>query len=164
MKKVFLMAALACLALFSSCEKQGVDHTGDLTGNLYGVWALQTKTVTVQDSNGETTTPVDYSGVHFYLAMGEFPFPHAITKKGSFTDLDLDDVDVDAVTFSFNADEKKITFNKKLWLSDEMLTYNMILNGTFDVLELKEKSLVISQTSTLLSETTTTTYSFQKME
>ena len=45
MKNFFYMAAIACLALFTSCEKQGVDHTGDDTGKLYGRWVLDTKNV-----------------------------------------------------------------------------------------------------------------------
>ena len=38
MKAKFLMAAIACLALFSACDKTGVPNTGDDTGNLYGIW------------------------------------------------------------------------------------------------------------------------------
>jgi len=162
MKKLLFAAAIACLAIFSSCDKQGVIHTGDVSGNLYGVWALSTKTEVYQSGSSEnekTEKTTDYSKVHFYLALGEFPFPHAIAKKGSFSDIDLDDVDVDAVMFSFNADQKKISFSKRLWLSDELLSYNMILDGTFDVLELTEERFVIQQTSNLLG---TTTYSFTR--
>ena len=163
MKKFMFTAVLACLAaLFVSCE-DGVSHTGDETGTLYGVWALNNKTEVFQNSNGEITPKsVDYSGVHFYLALSEFPFPHAIAKKGSFTNFDLDDVDVDAVTFTYNQDQKKISFNKRLWLSDELLTYNMILSGTFDVLQLDDKTLSICQEETLLGTTTKTTYTFQR--
>ena len=161
--KRFVLAAAAVLAvLFSSCEKQEVQHTGDLSGNLYGVWALETKTETYQSNSSggkQTTREIDYSGVNFYLAMGEFPFPHAIAKKGSFTTFDLDDVDVDAVIFTYNAEKQQIEFKKRLWLSDNFLTYNMILDGTFDVLELSEKRFVIQQTGVL---TGTTTYSFSR--
>lgn len=158
MKKTFLLAVIVCLALFTSCEKQGVPHTGDLTGNIYGIWELTTKTETIQTSEGIDTKEADYTKVHFYLALAEFPIPHAIAKKGSFTDLDLDDVDVDGSTFTFNADQKKISFKKVLWLSDELLTYNMLLTGTFDVLELTDKTLVIRQEETLLNRTVTYTY------
>lgn len=150
------------MALFTSCEKEGVPHTGDKTGDLYGVWILNTKAETVVTDSEVNTTETDYTKVHFYLALSEFPFPHAIAKKGSFTDIDLDDVDVDAVTFTYNADESKISFKKKLWLSDELFTYNMILDGTFDVKELTEKTLVISQENALLKKTTS--YSFVKQE
>jgi len=162
MKKFLFAAAVASLAIFASCEKQGVTHTGDVSGDLYGVWALDTKTEVYQPNSAggeKTEKTTDYSEVHFYLALGELPFPHAIAKKGSFTEFDLDDVDVDAVTFTFNADQKKISFNKRLWLSDNLLTYNMILDGTFDVLELTDKKFVIQQTSALLG---TTTYSFTR--
>lgn len=158
MKKTFLLAVIVCLALFTSCEKQGVPHTGDLTGNIYGIWELTTKTEAIQTSEGIDTKEADYTKVHFYLALAEFPIPHAIAKKGSFTDLDLDDVDVDGSTFTFNADQKKISFKKVLWLSDELLTYNMLLTGTFDVLELTDKTLVIRQEETLLNRTVTYTY------
>ena len=162
MKKIILAAAIACMALLASCQK-GVIHTGDKTGTLYGVWALNTKTEAIQTSDGKVTQEqVDYSGVHFYLTLSELPFPHAIAKKGSFTDLDLDDVDVDAVTFTYNQDQKKISFSKKLWLSDGLLTYNMILNGTFDVVELTDKTLVLRQEEPLLQKTTT--YAFLRYE
>ena len=58
MKKLFLMAAVACLALFVSCEK-GVDHTGDSTGGLYGIWALKTKTEITHKTDGDVTKEVD---------------------------------------------------------------------------------------------------------
>ncbi len=149
--------------LSSSCDKVDVPHTGDTSGNLYGVWALQTKTEvsgTISDKE-PTTKEVDYSSVHFYLAFGEIPFPHAIAKKGSFTSLDLDDVDVDAVTITYNADQKKISFKDPIWLSDQLLKYNMILDGTFDVLELTDKKFVIEQGNSTVG---TTTYSFTRFE
>jgi hypothetical protein len=156
MKKLLFAAAIACLALFTSCEKQGVPHTGDTTGNLYGVWALDTKTEVTGTGDKQTTNTVDYTACHFYLTFGEFPFPHAIAKKGSFTEFDLEDVDVDAVTFTYNANQSKITFNKRLWLSDSIV-YHMILDGTFDVLELTDKKFVLRQTN-LLGGTTTYAY------
>ena len=71
MKKILFAAALACLALFTSCEKEGVENTGDTSGNLYGVWVLDT--VAESAGAGKEVTETDYSGVHFYLALGEFP-------------------------------------------------------------------------------------------
>ena len=161
MKRLFYLAVIACMALFTSCEKEGVPHSGDMTGNLYGIWALTTKTTSTQASDGNTTTKeTDYTKTHFYIALSEFPFPHVIAKKGSFTDLDLDDVDVDAARFTYNSDEKKISFLKTMWLSDEILTYNMILSGTFDVVELSQSKLVIQQAVGGV----TTAYSFQRRE
>ena len=158
MNKFFYLIAIACMALFSSCEGNDVDHTGDNTGNLYGVWQLTTKSEVTTDSEGKTTSTeeVDYTKVHFYLTFGEFPFPHVVAKKGSLSSLDLDDVDVDAVKFTYNTDEKKINFQKTIWLSDEFFTYNMLLKGTFDVLELTKNNFVIQQT--ILNTTTTYTY------
>ena len=143
MKKLLFFAAVACLALFSSCEKQGIDHTGDLTGAIYGVWALDSKTTTTKDSDGEEVQDeVDYSSFHFYLSLSEPRL--AIAKKGSFTQLDLDDVDVDSAQFSFNKDKKQISFDDTLWLSEGLL-YHMRLNGVYDVLELTDTKLVIQQ-------------------
>ena len=152
MKKFLFAAAIACLALFTSCEKEGGENTGDTSGNLYGVWLLDT--VAEAPGAGEEASETDYSGVHFYLALGEFPFPHAIAKKGSFTDFDLDDVDVDAVGFTYNEDQKKISFKKKIWLSDGFLKYNMILDGTLDVLELTDKKFVIRKSDSFAGVTT----------
>lgn len=158
MKKTFLLAVIACIALFTSCEKQGVPHTGDLTGNIYGIWELTSKPEAIQTSEGVDKKDYDYTKVHFYLALAEFPIPHAIAKKGSFTDLDLDDVDVDGSTFTFNAEQKKISFKKILWLTDELLTYSMLLSGTFDVLELTDNTFVIQQEEPLIKRTVTYTY------
>ena len=158
MKKTFLLAVIVCLALFTSCEKQGVPHTGDLTGNIYGIWQLTQKSEAIQTSEGVDKKDYDYTKVHFYLALAEFPIPHAIAKKGSFTDLDLDDVDVDGSTFTFNAEQKKISFKKILWLTDELLAYSMLLSGTFDVLELTDNTFVIQQEEPLIKRTVTYTY------
>ena len=143
MKKFLYAAAFACLSLFISCEKQGVDHTGDLTGSLYGVWAMDSKTTVATDSNGkENRSEVDYSSCHFFLSLSEPRL--AIAKKGSFTQLDLDDVDVDGVLFSYNSAKKQISFDKTIWLSDGVL-YHMRLFGTYDILELTDTKLVFQQ-------------------
>lgn len=143
MKKLLFAAAIACLALFTSCERQGVDHTGDLSGNLYGVWALDSKTTITTDSNGkEVRDEVDYSSFHFYLALSEPRL--AIAKKGSFTQLDLDDVDVDGAQFSYNASKHQISFDDTLWLS-EGLFYHMKLYGLYEILELSDTKLVFQQ-------------------
>jgi len=159
MKKLIYLAAIACMALFVSCEK--VSHTGDETGNLYGIWALTTKTTITQDSEGNTTSQeVDYTKNHFYLVFSEFPFPNAVGKKGSLSNLDLDDVDVDAVKFSYNAEQNKINFDGTIWLSDDVLTRNMLLTGTFNVSELTQNKFVIQQTVGNL----TTVYSYVKQK
>lgn len=160
MKKIFYLAAIACITLLTSCEGMDLPHTGDITGNIYNIWRLNKKTEAVQTDDGIKTNDYDYTKVHFYLVLSEFPVPHAIAKKGSLSDLDLDDVDVDGSTFSFNADQRKISFKKVLWLSDELLTYNMVLTGTFNVLELTDTKLVISQEETFVKRTVT--YTFEK--
>ena len=150
-----LLLAVAVAALLVSCEKENDFHTGDLSGTLYGIWALDTKTEIYKSGETEKTDVYDYSKNHFYLSLSEPRI--AMAKKGSFTELDLDDVDVDAVTFSYNSDKKTIKFDKVLWLSDEFLTCNMILSGTFDVTELTDKTFVIKQLD-LLGKTTVYSY------
>ena len=130
MKKLLFAAVFACL--FTSCGVSSVKHTGDLTGSIYGVWEL--------DSRDQ----VDYSGVHFYLSLSEPRI--ALAKKGSFTQLDLKDVDVDGSQFSYNASRKQISFTKTLWLT-QGLQYEMRLSGTYKILELTRTKLVFLKES-----------------
>lgn len=143
MKKLFVAALTACLTLFTSCGVSNVRHTGDLTGSIYGVWAL------------ESRNQVDYSGVHFYLSLSEPRI--ALAKKGSFTQFDLKDVDVDGSQFSYNASKKQISFTKTLWLT-QGLSYEMRLSGTYKVLEMTRTKLVIQKESLGVK----TTYAFRR--
>ena len=142
MKKLFFAAVIACLAL-TSCGVSNVRHTGDLTGSIYGIWALDSK------------NQVDYSGVHFYLSLSEPRI--ALAKKGSFTQLDLKDVDVDGSQFSYNATKKQIGFTITLWLT-EGLQYEMRLSGTYNILEMTRTKLVIQKESMGVK----TIYSFRR--
>ena len=139
---MFFAAVIACLA-FTSCGVSKVGHTGDLTGSIYGIWAL------------ESRNQVDYSGVHFYLSLSEPRI--ALAKKGSFTQFDLKDVDVDGSQFSYNAAKKQIGFTKTLWLT-EGLKYEMRLSGTYNILEMTRKKLVIQKESMGVK----TIYSFRR--
>ena len=132
MKRVLFAALVACLTLFTSCGGAKIHHTGDLTGSIYGVWALESK------------NQVDYSGVHFYLSLSEPRI--ALAKKGSFTQFDLKDVDVDGAQFSYNAAKKQISFTKTLWLT-QGLRYEMRLSGNYKVLEMSRRKLVIQKDS-----------------
>ena len=144
MKKFLFTAVIACLA-FTSCGVSNVKHTGDLTGSIYGIWALDSKTIVPAGSIGNNSqNQVDYSGVHFYLSLSEPRI--ALAKKGSFTQFDLDDVDVDGAQFSYNASKKQIGFTKTLWLT-EGLKYEMRLSGTYKVLEMTRSKLVIQKES-----------------
>jgi hypothetical protein len=161
MKKILLAAAIVFLPLFISCEKSGVPHTGDKTGALYGVWKLEKRTDIVPQSSGNQTTETDYvNNVNFFLALSNLGVPHALAKKGSFTALDLDDVDVDGTIFTFNADMNKISFKERLWLTElkELVLYSMELKGTYNVTELTKNKLVL-QKETL---GVTTIYTFSK--
>lgn len=143
MKKSLFAVVVACLALFTSCGVMRVNHTGDFTGSIYGVWALDSK------------NQVDYTGVHFYLSLSEPRI--ALAKKGSFTQFDLKDVDVDGSQFSFNASKKLISFEKTLWLT-QVPRYEMRLSGTYRVLEMTRTKLVIQKDSFGAR----TTYSFHR--
>jgi hypothetical protein len=156
MKKLLLSAVVTCLAIFTSCSVSRVGHTGDLTGSIYGIWALDSKAVVPAGSNGnDSRNQVDYSGVHFYLSLSEPRI--ALAKKGSFTQLDLKDVDVDGAQFSYNATKKQIGFTKTLWLT-EGLQYEMRLSGTYQVLEMTHSKLVIQKESMGVK----TIYSFRR--
>lgn len=169
MKKFFFAAALACLALFTACEKSGVDHTGDKTGKIYGRWALDTKNVVVESTtDGKTkteTSDTDFSADHFYLLLAEPQV--ALAKEGTLLTFDIDDVD--GGTFSYNADTGQISFNKMLRLSKGFVdAHVMTLYGTFDVLELTDAKLVIQQTQKvtlgdIVDAKQTTTYSFHRL-
>ena len=139
MKRLLFAAIVASFALLTSCGVSRVNHTGDLSGAIYGVWEL--------DSRDQ----VDYSGVHFYLSLSEPRI--ALAKKGSFTQFDLKDVDVDGAQFSYNAARKQISFTKTLWLT-QGLQYEMRLVGTYKVLELTRTKLVIQKGRT--------TYAFRR--
>ena len=143
MKKLLFAAFIACLTLLTSCGGTRIRHTGDLTGSIYGVWAL------------ESRNQVDYSGVHFYLSLSEPRI--ALAKKGSFTQFDLKDVDVDGAQFSYNAAKKQISFTKTLWLT-QGIRYEMRLSGTYNVLEMTRTKLVIQKQSLGGS----TVYSFRR--
>ena len=145
MKKILFAAVIACAALFTSCGVSRINHTGDVTGSIYGVWALESK------------NQVDYSGVHFYLSLSEPRI--ALAKKGSFTKFDLKDVDVDGSQFSYSASRKQISFTKTLWLT-QGLRYEMRLSGTYNVLEMNRRRLVIQKES--LGGSTTYTFRLYK--
>ena len=154
--KTLAYSLLAVVALFlSSCTK-GVEHTGDDTGDLYGNWVLDTRKK-VYDNNEIIVT--DFTNDHFYLAFMEPQV--AFGKEGSIFTFDIDDVD--AVTFSYNKDKKQITFEKAIVLSKGFPPKVMELFGTYDVLELTSKSLVLSQPAESLVGGVTTEYSYHKL-
>ena len=88
MKKLLLSAVVTCLAIFTSCSVSRVGHTGDLTGSIYGIWALDSKAVVPAGSNGNDSRN------------------------------QVKDVDVDGAQFSYNATKKQIGFTKTLWLTE----------------------------------------------
>ena len=148
---VLAASLLACAALvFTSCDK-GVTNTGDFTGNLYGVWQLDTKTV-----DRETETLTDFDGEHFYLWLTTFRI--ALAKKGSLFALDFKNMIVDGEVYSYNDVKHQISFQEPVTLYNG-LSEIMKLSGTYDVLELSKDKLVITKTV----GNKTTTYSFHKL-
>ena len=154
MKKFLSIALIAvCAALsFTSCDK-GVTNTGDFSGNIYGIWQLDSKTV-----DKETTKTTDFTSEHFYLCLNEIRM--AFGKTGSLTGFDLDHVDVDFAWYAYNDQKKQISFDDPIVLM-QGLREVMRVSGTYDVLELSKDKLVIRQYSTLTGKTTT--YSFHKI-
>ena len=149
--KTLAASLLACAALlFTSCEK-GVTNTGDLTGNIYGIWQLDSKTV-----NRETEKVTDFTSEHFYLCLNSIRM--AFGKTGSLTGLDLDHVDVDFSWYSYNDQKHQISFDDPIILR-QGLKEVMNVYGTYDVLELSKDKLVITKEV----GSSITTYTFRKM-
>ena len=143
--KTLAASLLACAALvFSSCEK-GVTNTPDYTGNLYGIWQVDSKVV------GDKTT--DFTGEHFYLCLT--PILMAFEWTGSIAALDVDHIDVDFSFYTYNDQQHKISFRESNAQAQSLEKF-IRLSGTYDVLELSEDKLVISKTV----GNTTTTYNY----
>ena len=143
---------LACAALlFTSCDK-GVTNTGDLTGNIYGIWQLDSKTV-----NRETEKVTDFTSEHFYLCLNQLRM--AFGKTGSLTGFDLDHVDVDFSWYAYNDQKHQISFDDPIILR-QGLKEVMNVYGTYEVNELSKDKLVI--TKEVVSSITT--YSFHKIQ
>ena len=165
MKNFLYMAAIACLTLFTSCEKQGVDHTGDPTGKLYGRWVLDTKeAVTVNGTEEPVSKTTDYTDDRFFLGIGEFPVPFAAAKEGTLITFDIDDVDATLITY--NANPRQISFLETLYLNRK--GHSMRLHGTYDVVTLTDNNLTLRQEETvkfgtLIDTKQTTTYSFHRL-
>ena len=142
---------LACAALvFTSCDK-GVTNTGDMTGNIYGIWQLDSKTV-----NRETEKVTDFTSEHFYLCLNSIRM--AFGKTGSLIGLDLDHVDVDFSWYAYNETKHQISFDDPIILR-QGLKEVMNVYGTYDVQELSKDKLVITKEV----GSSITTYSFRKM-
>lgn len=142
--KTLAASLLACAALvFSSCEK-GVTNTPDYTGNLYGIWQVDSKVV------GNKTT--DFTSEHFYLCLT--PILMAFEWTGSIAALDVDHIDVDFSFYTYNGQQHKISFRESNAQAQSLEKF-IRLSGTYDVLELSEDKLVISKT---VGNTTTTYY------
>ena len=151
--KILAAALLTCAALvFTSCDK-GVTNTGDLSGTLYGIWMLDSKTV-----DKETTKTTDFTSEHFYLCLNTIRM--AFGKTGSLTGLDLDHVDVDFSWYAYNEQKHQISFDDAIILT-QGLREVMAIRGTYDVLELSKDRLVLSQHSSITDKTTT--YTFHKI-
>jgi hypothetical protein len=149
--KAFAASLLACAALvFTSCDK-GVTNTGDLSGNIYGIWQLESKTV-----NRQTERVTDFTSEHFYLCLNQLRM--AFGKTGALTGFDLDHVDVDFSWYAYNETKHQISFDDPIILR-QGLKEVMNVYGTYDVQELSKDKLVITKEV----GSSITTYSFRKM-
>ena len=147
----FAASLLACAAIcFTSCD-EGVTNTVDMTGNIYGVWQLDSKTV-----DRETLHETDFGAEHFYLWLTTFRV--ALAKKGSLSALDFKNMDVDGTVYAYNDVSYQISFNEHLILSNGAKEV-MNLYGTYDLKELSKDKLVFSKTT----DRSTTTYTFHKL-
>ena len=150
--KTLAASLLACAALlFTSCDK-GVTNTGDLTGNIYGIWQLDSKTV-----NRETEKVTDFTSEHFYLCLNSIRM--AFGKTGSLTGLDLDHVDVDFSWYAYNDQKHQISFDDPIILR-QGLKEVMNVYGTYDVQKLTQNELVITKEV----GSSITTYAFHKIQ
>lgn len=150
--KAFAASLLACAALvFTSCD-QGVTNTGDLSGNIYGIWQLDSKTV-----NRETEKVTDFTSEHFYLCLNQLRM--AFGKTGSLIGLDLDHVDVDFSWYAYNETKHQISFDDPIILR-QGLKEVMNVYGTYAVEELSQTRLVITKEV----GSTVTTYTFHKIQ
>ena len=137
---VFTASLMACAALlFAACDK-GVEHTGDETGTLYGNWVLDTKTVVTPTTSGDAqVTETSFVNDHFFLCLVEPQL--AFGKEGTLLTFDIDDVD--ATTFSYNAQQSKISFQDAIVLTTGFPIRSMSLVRTFDVKKLTDSELVL---------------------
>ena len=149
--KAFAASLLACAALvFTSCDK-GVTNTGDLSGNIYGIWQLESKTV-----NRQTERVTDFTSEHFYLCLNQLRM--AFGKTGALTGFDLDHVDVDFSWYAYNETKHQISFDDPIILR-QGLKEVMNVYGTYEVQELSKDKLVITKEV----GSSITTYTFRKM-
>ena len=164
MRNFLYMAAIACLTLFTSCDKLG-DHTGDPSGQLYGRWVLDSKeVVTVNGTDDPVSETTDFTDDRFFLGISEFPIPFAAAKEGTLITFDIDDVDATEITY--NSKSKQISFTETLHLARK--GHSMRLHGTYDVV-LTKNNLTLRQEKavtfgTLIDTKQTTTYSFHRLE
>ena len=150
--KTLAASLLACAALlFTSCDK-GVTNTGDLTGNIYGIWQLDSKTV-----NRETEKVTDFTSEHFYLCLNQLRM--AFGKTGSLIGFDLDHFDVDFSWYAYNDQKHQISFDDPIILR-QGLKEVMNVYGTYDVQKLTQNELVITKEV----GSSITTYAFHKIQ
>lgn len=165
---VLAASLLACVILFFTSCDQGVSHTGDETGSIYGIWMLDAGTTDIQYTSGSNTeqkhNETDFNGDNFLLYLYE---PRAaFASEGTLFTFDIDDDD--AKVFAFNEKEMKISFDGKLYLSKGILEPKiMSLSGTWDVEELTDRKLVLSRTETVVlgsfNASQTTVYAYHRV-
>ena len=167
MKRLFYSMMIAAIALLPiACEKEVVPNTGDDEGVLYGTWILDTKTVDTESNMAgrieRSSDSTDFTGDHFMLRLTDFFM--AFGQEGSVLTFDIDDVD--GTPYTYNSGTSQISFQKSITLSKGLFKI-MQLSGTYDVVELTNKSLVLKKVDTATinnySTSKTTVYTFHKL-
>ena len=152
------LSALACTAvLASSCYKED-DGKGESA--VYGQWMLDTETVIIEASssgNGSKNERIiDFTGTGCYIELG---VEGASARLGS---------DFNVTVYSYDAGSKRIDFPRGLSVSDDGRA--LVLAGSYDVTELTEKKMVLTQKSigvsigTILDASQTAIFEFHKKE
>ena len=153
------LSALACTTVLAvSCYKENAD--GDKTSAIYGHWVLDTQTIVVEAAVGGTgstnRTVVDFTGSGCYLELG---VEGASARLG---------IDFAVAIFSYDADSQRLDFPRGLSVKGDGKTF--ILAGSYDVTELNDKKLVLSQKDigvsigSLVDASQTAIYEFHKKE
>ena len=151
------LMGLACTAvLATACYKENADDESA----IYGQWMLDTQTVlietSVSGSGHQNKTVVDFTGTGCYLELG---------VEGASARLGFDFA---VSVYSYDAGSKRIDFPRGLSVEDGGRAF--VLAGSYDVTELTDKKLVLTQKDigvslgSILDANQTAVYEFHKKE
>ena len=130
------MALTGIFALVCSCDILNNNGDEDETGSIYGTWVLDNLTIeassSVAGSGSQNNSVIDFTNTTpCYLIIDELV---ATAQMGW---------DVELSGYTFNAEQKTITFNRSLSVPDDGKA--MVLVGLYDITELTANKLVLRQ-------------------